>query len=107
MKRLLLPLLAALALPLEPIFAFENIGTNAELKGKHENTCEAYDRGYLTIEQRDQLLIEAYDSWDEEYKGNRRERFKEIESEIRYRKYSYPNCFEALEKYILDKKNKK
>ena len=104
MKRLLLPLLAAFALPLEPSHAFL---LERALEGKIYTACEAHKRGYLTSEQRDELLIEAYEHWNDQVDFNRAKRFKIIEEGLNWRKeFKYPNCFQELEKYILKKKNR-
>ena len=64
MKRLLLPLLVTLALPA----AANTIRNSVIFDGKYQIVCKAFDKGYLTKDQKNELLIEAYIKYDDNYK---------------------------------------
>ena len=102
MKRLLLPLLAALAFPTASYANLNGI-YSAELDGKIDIICDASMRGYLTNEQRDKYLTDSYIKWNDLYVGDKKTRQREMLNTIKWsKKYDYPNCFDVLEKYVDD-----
>ena len=64
MKRLLLPLLAALALPTA---VNANVRNSIRFDGKYQIVCDAFDKGFLTKDQKNELLIEAYIKYDDNF----------------------------------------
>ena len=98
MKRLILPLLAALALPTAANAVSRN---TIRFNGKKQIVCKAFDKGYLTKDQKNELLIEAYIKYDDNYKGTKYDR-KQATREIFYRfgQRDNPECLNDLETYI-------
>tara|TARA_B100001121_G_scaffold257531_1_gene235823 strand:+ start:208 stop:528 length:321 start_codon:yes stop_codon:yes gene_type:complete len=100
MKRLLLPLLAALALPTA---AYANYGNSARFNGKYQIVCNAFDKGYLTKDQKNELLIEAYIKYDDNFKGTKYHKKRAIrEIFTSFGKKNRPECLSDLETYIKE-----
>ena len=102
MKRLLLPVLVALALPT----AVNAVPRNTiRFVGKYQIVCKAFDKGYLTKDQKNELLIEAFIKFDDNYNGTkyaRKQATREIFTGFGNIK-NRPECLNDLETYI--KKN--
>ena len=73
MKRLLLPLLAALALPNAVNASPLN---TLKFTSKGSVICDAFDKEYLTIDQRNDLLINAYIGFDDNFRATKLTRIK-------------------------------
>ena len=100
MRKLFIPLLCAIALPTE---ANANVKNNVRFEGKYQIVCKAFDKGYLTKDQKNDLLIEAYIKYDDNYIGTKYDR-KRATREIftRFGKKILPECLNDLETYIKE-----
>ena len=103
MKKLLLLVLISFSSIPANATAYGNYMDDAKFDGKHSITCKAYNKGYLTKDQKNELLIEAFNNWNDGYNGNKLERIKATKR--RFSKVTYLNqeCMEDLKTYI--KKN--
>ena len=76
MKKLLLLVLISFSSIPANATAYGNYMDDAKFDGKHSITCKAYNKGYLTKDQKNELLIEAYKNWNDGYNGNKLKRIK-------------------------------
>ena len=100
MRKLLIPLLAAIALPTAANAVPRN---TIRFDGKKQIVCKAFDKGYLTKDQKNELLIEAYIKYDDNFKGTKYDR-KQATREIfsRFGQRNNPKCLNDLETYIKE-----
>ncbi len=103
MKRLLLPLLAALAFSI-PIKAQDleihkhNLNHKGFLHGGLLMICLANAKGYLDQDETSDMLNRALNGFDELYKGNKEERLREAVDISNPIFDALPKCLEAYKK---------
>ena len=102
MKKLLLLVLISFSSIPANATAYGNYMDDARFNGKHSITCKAYNKGYLTKDQKNDLLIEAYNNWNDGYNGNKLKRIKATESMFRIVTYKNKECMEDLKTYIKE-----
>ena len=95
MKFLLLSLFSLGLLPVYSSTFVEDIRLNAS----YTTACTAFDKGYLTEDQKNELIIEAYISWNDEYKGNKKARIAQTQQMFRWAG-DRRECLQDLENYI-------
>ena len=104
MKRLLLPLLAALALP-TAVNASPYLNT-LKFTSKASVICDAFDKEYLTIDQKNDLLIDAYISFDDNFRGTKLTRIKAtrniFSTAILLDLLNKEECLRDLETYVIE-----
>tara|TARA_B100000886_G_scaffold301885_1_gene231636 strand:+ start:683 stop:1003 length:321 start_codon:yes stop_codon:yes gene_type:complete len=99
MKRLLLPLLALFTFP-TVVSASPYLNT-LEFNSKVSVICDAFNKEYLTKDQRNDLLIDAYISFDDNYKGTKATRIKSTRNIFSKALYK-GECLRDLETYVIE-----
>ena len=94
-KLLLLVLISFSTFPANAKPYLEDVRFN----GAYRTICKAYDREYINREQSIQLLVEAYNYWNDNYVGSKATRIQETRR-IFKNAGSDKDCLKYLENYV-------
>ena len=100
MRKLLITLIAALTLP-TAVNANTTLN-DVRFNGSYSIVCKAFNKKYLNKNQKNELIIEAYENWNDNFRGDKISRIIATRKIFKLDRYKKQKCLNDLKTFVKE-----